>query len=65
MAREFDLWIIRADVAGSKDGLTSLGSSHIVAPDGVVVHQAALLEECLISAEIPARDYIPSKEEGG
>lgn len=51
-AREFGVWIIRADVAGSNDGLTSSGSSGIVAPSGVVAQKAGLLQECLVATEI-------------
>lgn len=51
-ARETGLWIVRADVAGTADGLWSRGSSAITAPDGRVVATASAGESGLIVAEI-------------
>ena len=52
LAVENRLWVVRADVAGRTDELTSYGSSGIVNPDGVVVHTARPLGEDLLVAEI-------------
>jgi predicted amidohydrolase len=51
-AREFGIWVIRADVAGTCGGLTSFGSSGIVAPGGIVMQEAEMLRECLLSEEL-------------
>ena len=48
------MWVIRADVAGSADALTSHGSSAIVDPKGTVVRSAKPLSEEVIAAAIEA-----------
>ncbi|MEP6850120.1 MAG: carbon-nitrogen hydrolase family protein [Acidobacteriota bacterium] len=52
VATENRVFVIRADVAGSTEGQTSLGSSAITAPDGTVICSAPPLTETLISADI-------------
>ena len=48
------MWVIRADVAGQADALTSHGSSAIVDPKGDVVQSALPLSEDMIAATIDA-----------
>ncbi|MBS1786901.1 MAG: carbon-nitrogen hydrolase family protein [Acidobacteria bacterium] len=52
LAIENGVFVIRADVAGSIEGLVSYGSSGIVAPDGKLLQSARQLEAELIVAEI-------------
>jgi predicted amidohydrolase len=54
-AVENGMWVVRADVAGSADGLLSYGSSGIVDPDGMVIKSAMQLGEDLIVAEIDTK----------
>jgi predicted amidohydrolase len=51
IAVENSLWVIRADVAGRRDGLVSYGMIAIVDPGGRVLVSAAILSETLIVAE--------------
>jgi 5-aminopentanamidase len=51
-AREHRVYVIRADVAGSTDGLVSYGSSGIVDRDGTVLQSAQRLHEDLIVAAL-------------
>jgi predicted amidohydrolase len=51
-ARENNVSVIRADVAGRIDGLESFGSSGIVDRHGMVVHAARQLDVGLVVAEI-------------
>jgi predicted amidohydrolase len=60
-AVENRVWVVRADVAGSTDGFTSVGSSEIVDPDGVVVQSATPLTEDLIVAEIDTVSRVRSE----
>ncbi len=52
MARENNVWVIRADVVGRANGRISYGSSVIVNPDGVLVCVARRLSEDLIVQDI-------------
>jgi 5-aminopentanamidase len=52
-ASESGVYVIRADVAGSTEGLISYGSSAIVGPDGVVIQSARQFGADVILAEIP------------
>lgn len=51
-AREFGVWIVRADVAGSTGALRSFGCSGIVAASGEVVRTGEPLSEDIIACEI-------------
>ena len=51
-AVESSVWVIRADVAGRTDELTSYGSSGIVDPNGTVVQSAREMCADLLIAEI-------------
>jgi 5-aminopentanamidase len=51
-ARENNVFVIRADVAGRTEELVSYGSSEIVNPDGVVLESARQLDPDLIVADI-------------
>ena len=51
-AVENSVYVIRADVAGSADGMVSHGSSGIVDPDGVVLRTARQLAPEVIVADI-------------
>jgi 5-aminopentanamidase len=51
-AIENNMWVIRADVAGRNDELTSYGSSGIVDPNGMVLQSAQLLRDDLLTVEI-------------
>ena len=51
-----EMWIVRADVAGSAAGLTSHGSSAIVDPHGTVVQTARASSEDVIAAAIVVAD---------
>ena len=51
-AVENSVYVIRADVAGSTEGLASYGSSGIVDPDGMVLRSAQHLVPDLLVAEI-------------
>jgi len=52
------MWVIRADVAGQTEALTSQGSSAIVDPKGTVVRSALPLSEDFIAAAIEATPRI-------
>lgn len=52
LAADFGLCVARADVAGSIGGMTSPGTSAIVAADGSILVEAAPFSEDLIIAEI-------------
>ena len=54
-ARENNVSVIRADVAGRVDGLESFGSSGIVNQHGTVLQAARQLEVGLIIAEIETK----------
>src|ERR1700686_3267273 len=47
-AKENNVWVIRADVAGRTADLVSYGSSGIVDPDGTVIQSAQRLNEDLL-----------------
>ena len=51
-ARENNVWVIRADVAGRTAGLVSYGSSSVVDPDGTVLQSARRLIEDLLIADL-------------
>lgn len=51
-ARENQISIVRADVAGSTEGMVSYGSSGIVSPEGIVLASAQQLVPDLIVADI-------------
>jgi predicted amidohydrolase len=53
LARSNRLWVVRADVAGEWDGLSSAGSSGVIDPSGTVVQSAQGLGECLLIQDIP------------
>jgi predicted amidohydrolase len=52
-AVENGVWIVRADVAGRSEMLTSLGSTGVVAPDGTVVAVARSGSTGLVIVDIP------------
>jgi 5-aminopentanamidase len=54
-ARENNVSVIRADVAGRVQGLVSFGSSGIVDRHGAVLHEASQLEVGLVVAEIETK----------
>jgi len=51
-ARENNVWVVRADVAGESNGLISYGSSAITDPSGVVVCAGGRLSEDLLIADV-------------
>lgn len=57
------MWVIRADVAGQADALTSHGSSAIVDPKGTLVRSALPLSEGVIAAAIEATSRITVVDE--
>ena len=60
-----EMWVIRADVAGQADALTSHGSSAIVDPKGTVIASALALSEEMIAADVsPKREVILSRRCG-
>ena len=54
-AKENNVYVIRADVAGQNDMLLSYGSSAIVAPDGIAIESARRLCDQLIVANIETK----------
>jgi predicted amidohydrolase len=52
LARDYGVWVIRADVAGGAAGLVSDGSSEIVSPAGLCVASGCYRTEDLLIAEI-------------
>lgn len=54
-AKENNVSVIRADVAGRADGLVSYGSSSIVDRNGTVLHVAKQLEAELVVAQIETK----------
>jgi predicted amidohydrolase len=58
-----EMWVIRADVAGQVDALTSHGSSAIVDPKGTVVRSALPLSEDMITTAIEGTSRIAVGDE--
>jgi predicted amidohydrolase len=54
-ARENNVYVVRADVAGRVKNLVSYGSTGIVDPEGKVLVEAKQLEPCVIVADISLR----------
>lgn len=52
-AAEYELTVVRADVAGHRAGLLGYGSSAITSCDGKMLQSAKRLEEDLLVASLP------------
>jgi predicted amidohydrolase len=52
LAKENNIWIIRADVSGRTNGVVSYGSSGIIDPHGNVLQSPHQLTENLIVADL-------------
>ncbi len=52
LARENEVWVVRADVAGECDGLLSYGATAVVAPDGSEVAEALAQRTATIAVDL-------------